>query len=191
MKKVAGFKHFALFICFRHILESPDQIRCCSFIFFLCCRSLRSTMLCLWACGPRGQHCQKTSQREKVPQRNKSILPWSCTGHCRWPSSPLAGWCPPSWWDLSETLKEGQRFPRVDITFSRKMKQRRGQTFLFSFLFCRVRGMLMVNVLAVVAGLLMGLSRMWKPHIMVIAGRAIMGFYCGKPTHLESPSLHN
>ncbi|XP_027855602.1 solute carrier family 2, facilitated glucose transporter member 2 [Xiphophorus couchianus] len=43
----------------------------------------------------------------------------------------------------------------------------------------RVRGMLMVNVLAVVAGLLMGLSRMWKPHIMVIAGRAIMGFYCG------------
>ncbi|PWA29822.1 hypothetical protein CCH79_00008015 [Gambusia affinis] len=43
----------------------------------------------------------------------------------------------------------------------------------------RVKGMLMVNVLAVAAGLLMGLSRIWKPHIMVITGRAIMGFYCG------------
>ncbi|KAM9341497.1 solute carrier family 2, facilitated glucose transporter member 2 [Symphorus nematophorus] len=43
----------------------------------------------------------------------------------------------------------------------------------------RVKGMLMVNVLAVAAGLLMGLCRMWKPHIMVIAGRAVMGFYCG------------
>nr|XP_043903816.1 solute carrier family 2, facilitated glucose transporter member 2 isoform X3 [Solea senegalensis] len=39
--------------------------------------------------------------------------------------------------------------------------------------------MLMVNVLAVAAGLLMGLCRMWKPHIMVISGRAVMGFYCG------------
>lgn len=38
----------------------------------------------------------------------------------------------------------------------------------------------MVNVLAVAAGLLMGLCRMWKPHIMVISGRAVMGFYCGK-----------
>ncbi|KAK5600911.1 Solute carrier 2, facilitated glucose transporter member 2 [Crenichthys baileyi] len=43
----------------------------------------------------------------------------------------------------------------------------------------RVKGMLMINVLAVSAGLLMGLSRIWKPHIMVITGRAIMGFYCG------------
>uniref|UniRef100_A0A3Q2EAU3 Solute carrier family 2 member 2 n=1 Tax=Cyprinodon variegatus TaxID=28743 RepID=A0A3Q2EAU3_CYPVA len=43
----------------------------------------------------------------------------------------------------------------------------------------RVKGMLMVNVLAIAAGLLMGLSRMWKPHIMVITGRAVMGFYCG------------
>uniref|UniRef100_A0A8C6Q869 Solute carrier family 2 member 2 n=1 Tax=Nothobranchius furzeri TaxID=105023 RepID=A0A8C6Q869_NOTFU len=43
----------------------------------------------------------------------------------------------------------------------------------------RVKGMLMVNVLAVVAGLLMGLCRIWKPHIMVISGRAVMGFYCG------------
>ncbi|CAL1575659.1 unnamed protein product [Knipowitschia caucasica] len=43
----------------------------------------------------------------------------------------------------------------------------------------RVKGMLMVNVLAVAAGLLMGLCQMWKPHIMVISGRAVMGFYCG------------
>ncbi|XP_077587195.1 solute carrier family 2, facilitated glucose transporter member 2 [Stigmatopora nigra] len=43
----------------------------------------------------------------------------------------------------------------------------------------RVKGMLVVNVLAVASGLLMGLCKMWKPHIMVIAGRAIMGFYCG------------
>ncbi|KAG7238008.1 hypothetical protein INR49_031362 [Caranx melampygus] len=43
----------------------------------------------------------------------------------------------------------------------------------------RVKGMLMVNVLAIAAGLLMGLCRMWKPHIMVITGRAVMGFYCG------------
>ncbi|KAE8290158.1 Solute carrier family 2, facilitated glucose transporter member 2 [Larimichthys crocea] len=42
-----------------------------------------------------------------------------------------------------------------------------------------VKGMLMVNVLAIAAGLLMGLCRMWKPHIMVISGRAVMGFYCG------------
>ncbi|XP_061651619.1 solute carrier family 2, facilitated glucose transporter member 2 [Phyllopteryx taeniolatus] len=43
----------------------------------------------------------------------------------------------------------------------------------------RVKGMLMVNVLAVAGGLLMGLCKIWKPHVMVIAGRAIMGFYCG------------
>lgn len=40
--------------------------------------------------------------------------------------------------------------------------------------------MLMINVLAVAAGLLMSLCRMWKPHIMVISGRAVMGLYCGK-----------
>ncbi|KAM9842901.1 solute carrier family 2, facilitated glucose transporter member 2 [Aulostomus maculatus] len=43
----------------------------------------------------------------------------------------------------------------------------------------RVKGMLMINVLAIAAGLLMGLCKMWKPHIMVISGRAVMGFYCG------------
>ncbi|KAL1022234.1 hypothetical protein UPYG_G00024030 [Umbra pygmaea] len=43
----------------------------------------------------------------------------------------------------------------------------------------RVRGMLMVNILAIIAGLLMGLANIWKAHIMVIAGRCVMGFYCG------------
>ncbi|XP_056281634.1 solute carrier family 2, facilitated glucose transporter member 2-like isoform X10 [Pseudoliparis swirei] len=43
----------------------------------------------------------------------------------------------------------------------------------------RIKGMLMVNILSVAGGLLMGLCRMWKPHIMVISGRAVMGFYCG------------
>uniref|UniRef100_A0A8C9W8S9 Solute carrier family 2 member 2 n=1 Tax=Scleropages formosus TaxID=113540 RepID=A0A8C9W8S9_SCLFO len=43
----------------------------------------------------------------------------------------------------------------------------------------RVKGMLAVNVLAIGAGLLMGLSSLGKPHIMVISGRALMGFYCG------------
>lgn len=43
----------------------------------------------------------------------------------------------------------------------------------------RVKGMLVINVLPVAAGLLMGLCRIWKPHIMVILGRFIMGFYCG------------
>lgn len=40
--------------------------------------------------------------------------------------------------------------------------------------------MLAVNVLAIAAGLLMGLAKMGQAHIMVIAGRAVMGFYCGK-----------
>ena len=44
--------------------------------------------------------------------------------------------------------------------------------------------MLALNVLALVASLLMGLAKMGSPHIMVIAGRAIMGFYCGKKTVL-------
>ncbi|MCI4386246.1 hypothetical protein PGIGA_G00060020 [Pangasianodon gigas] len=43
----------------------------------------------------------------------------------------------------------------------------------------RVKGMLVLNVLALVASLLMGLAKMGNPHVMVIAGRTIMGFYCG------------
>uniref|UniRef100_A0A9J7XME5 Solute carrier family 2 member 2 n=1 Tax=Cyprinus carpio carpio TaxID=630221 RepID=A0A9J7XME5_CYPCA len=44
----------------------------------------------------------------------------------------------------------------------------------------RIKGMLYINVLAITAGLLMGLSKMGTPYLMVIAGRAIMGLYCGK-----------
>ncbi|NP_001036186.1 solute carrier family 2, facilitated glucose transporter member 2 [Danio rerio] len=43
----------------------------------------------------------------------------------------------------------------------------------------RIKGMLAINVLAITAGLLMGLAKMGTPHLMVIAGRAIMGLYCG------------
>uniref|UniRef100_A0A8C1W4U1 Solute carrier family 2 member 2 n=1 Tax=Cyprinus carpio TaxID=7962 RepID=A0A8C1W4U1_CYPCA len=43
----------------------------------------------------------------------------------------------------------------------------------------RIKGMLYINVLAITAGLLMGLSKMGTPYLMVIAGRAIMGLYCG------------
>ncbi|XP_028832088.1 solute carrier family 2, facilitated glucose transporter member 2 isoform X2 [Denticeps clupeoides] len=43
----------------------------------------------------------------------------------------------------------------------------------------RIKGMLAVNILAITGGLLMGLAKMGTPHIMVIAGRAVMGFYCG------------
>ncbi|KAJ8270363.1 hypothetical protein GJAV_G00113580 [Gymnothorax javanicus] len=48
----------------------------------------------------------------------------------------------------------------------------------------RVKGMLMVNVLAIAGGLLMALCRMGSPHLMVISGRAIMGLYCGLATGL-------
>lgn len=40
--------------------------------------------------------------------------------------------------------------------------------------------MLAINVLAITAGLLMSLAKMGTPYLMVIAGRAIMGLYCGK-----------
>nr|XP_055058140.1 solute carrier family 2, facilitated glucose transporter member 2 [Misgurnus anguillicaudatus] len=43
----------------------------------------------------------------------------------------------------------------------------------------RIKGMLAINLLAITAGLLMGLAQMGTPHLMVIAGRAIMGLYCG------------
>uniref|UniRef100_A0A673K1H4 Solute carrier family 2, facilitated glucose transporter member 2-like n=1 Tax=Sinocyclocheilus rhinocerous TaxID=307959 RepID=A0A673K1H4_9TELE len=43
----------------------------------------------------------------------------------------------------------------------------------------RIKGMLFINVLAITAGLLMGLAKMGTPYLMVIAGRAIMGLYCG------------
>nr|QGZ00486.1 facilitated glucose transporter 2 [Mylopharyngodon piceus] len=43
----------------------------------------------------------------------------------------------------------------------------------------RIKGMLAINILAITAGLLMGLAKMGTPYLMVIAGRAIMGLYCG------------
>uniref|UniRef100_A0AAY5EM53 Major facilitator superfamily (MFS) profile domain-containing protein n=1 Tax=Electrophorus electricus TaxID=8005 RepID=A0AAY5EM53_ELEEL len=43
----------------------------------------------------------------------------------------------------------------------------------------RIKGMLVLNILAMVASLLMSLAKMGSPHIMVISGRALMGFYCG------------
>ncbi|XP_059357889.1 solute carrier family 2, facilitated glucose transporter member 2-like isoform X2 [Carassius carassius] len=43
----------------------------------------------------------------------------------------------------------------------------------------RIKGMLYINVLAITGGLLMGLSKIGTPYLMVIAGRAIMGLYCG------------
>lgn len=46
--------------------------------------------------------------------------------------------------------------------------------------------MLYINVLAITAGLLMGLAKMGTPYLMVIAGRAIMGLYCGKTEPLLS-----
>lgn len=48
----------------------------------------------------------------------------------------------------------------------------------------------MVNFLAVAAGLLMGLCKMWRPHIMVISGRAIMGFYCGTLKDFFQPLIN-
>ncbi|XP_064874948.1 solute carrier family 2, facilitated glucose transporter member 2-like isoform X2 [Oncorhynchus nerka] len=53
----------------------------------------------------------------------------------------------------------------------------------------RVKGMLMVNVLAVIAGLLMVMAKMWKPHVMVIAGRCVMGFYCEPQDQLAYGTL--
>ncbi|XP_062901333.1 solute carrier family 2, facilitated glucose transporter member 2 [Mobula hypostoma] len=43
----------------------------------------------------------------------------------------------------------------------------------------RLKAMKVLNVLAIVGALLMGLAKMGPSHIMVIAGRAITGIYCG------------
>lgn len=40
--------------------------------------------------------------------------------------------------------------------------------------------MLVMNLLSLAASLLMGLAKMGSPHVMVITGRTLMGFYCGK-----------
>ncbi|XP_075794055.1 solute carrier family 2, facilitated glucose transporter member 2 isoform X2 [Pelodiscus sinensis] len=43
----------------------------------------------------------------------------------------------------------------------------------------RVKAMLAVNVLSVIGNLLMGLAKFGPSHILIIAGRAITGLYCG------------
>ncbi|XP_072110977.1 solute carrier family 2, facilitated glucose transporter member 2 isoform X2 [Mobula birostris] len=43
----------------------------------------------------------------------------------------------------------------------------------------RLKAMKVLNVLAIAGALLMGLAKMGPSHIMVIAGRAITGIYCG------------
>lgn len=44
----------------------------------------------------------------------------------------------------------------------------------------RVKAMLVVNVLSIVGNLLMGLAKFGPSHILIIAGRAITGLYCGE-----------
>ncbi|XP_042737262.1 solute carrier family 2, facilitated glucose transporter member 2 [Lagopus leucura] len=43
----------------------------------------------------------------------------------------------------------------------------------------RVKAMLVVNVLSIAGNLLMGLAKLGPSHILIIAGRAITGLYCG------------
>uniref|UniRef100_K7FMS0 Major facilitator superfamily (MFS) profile domain-containing protein n=1 Tax=Pelodiscus sinensis TaxID=13735 RepID=K7FMS0_PELSI len=43
----------------------------------------------------------------------------------------------------------------------------------------RVKAMLAVNVLSITGNLLMGLAKFGPSHILIIAGRAITGLYCG------------
>lgn len=40
--------------------------------------------------------------------------------------------------------------------------------------------MLVVNVLSIAGNLLMGLAKLGPSHILIIAGRAITGLYCGE-----------
>lgn len=53
-------------------------------------------------------------------------------------------------------------------------------TPLIFLLPCRVKAMLVVNVLSIAGNLLMGLAKMGPSHILIIAGRAITGLYCGE-----------
>jgi len=45
---------------------------------------------------------------------------------------------------------------------------------------CRVKAMLVVNVLSIAGNLLMGLAKFGPSHMLIIAGRAVTGLYCGK-----------
>ncbi|XP_041038700.1 solute carrier family 2, facilitated glucose transporter member 2 [Carcharodon carcharias] len=48
----------------------------------------------------------------------------------------------------------------------------------------RLKAMLAVNIFAIVGALLMGLAKLGPSHILIIAGRAITGIYCGLSTGL-------
>lgn len=45
---------------------------------------------------------------------------------------------------------------------------------------CRVKAMLVVNVLSIAGNLLMGLAKFGPSHLLIITGRAVTGLYCGK-----------
>lgn len=45
---------------------------------------------------------------------------------------------------------------------------------------CRVKAMLVVNVLSIAGNLLMGLAKFGPSHILIISGRAVTGLYCGE-----------
>lgn len=45
---------------------------------------------------------------------------------------------------------------------------------------CRVKAMLVVNILSIAGNLLMGLAKFGPSHILIISGRAITGLYCGE-----------
>ncbi|XP_008586350.1 PREDICTED: solute carrier family 2, facilitated glucose transporter member 2 isoform X1 [Galeopterus variegatus] len=49
----------------------------------------------------------------------------------------------------------------------------------FGDTFGRIKAMLLANILSLVGALLMGFSKLGPSHILIIAGRAISGLYCG------------
>ncbi|XP_078060490.1 solute carrier family 2, facilitated glucose transporter member 2 [Mustelus asterias] len=48
----------------------------------------------------------------------------------------------------------------------------------------RLKAMLVVNIFAIVGALLMGIAKLGPSHILIIAGRAVTGIYCGISTGL-------
>lgn len=52
---------------------------------------------------------------------------------------------------------------------------------------CRVKAMLVVNVLSIAGNLLMGLAKFGPSHMLIIAGRAVTGLYCGKFGQVTCP----
>lgn len=58
---------------------------------------------------------------------------------------------------------------------------------------CRVKAMLVVNILSIMGNLLMGLAKFGPSQLLIIAGRAVTGLYCGESRQARalqtSPSL--